>query len=70
MSDQSFVSQETRERVRRAITPIAVGAGQLGLTPNALTIIGFLIAALAAAGLIGLFLMVKYSGIAGTVTSC
>lgn len=29
-----------------------------------------LIAALAAAGLIGLFLMVKYSGIAGTVTSC
>jgi len=29
-----------------------------------------LIAAMAAAGLIGLFLIVKYSGIAGTVTSC
>jgi CDP-diacylglycerol---glycerol-3-phosphate 3-phosphatidyltransferase len=44
MGDQSFVSPETRARVRRAVTPIALGAGRLGLTPNALTIIGFLIA--------------------------
>jgi phosphatidylglycerophosphate synthase len=49
MSDQSFVSAETRARVRAAVTPIAVGAGKLGLTPNALTVIGFLISAAAAA---------------------
>jgi len=49
MSDQSFVSQQTRSRVRAAVTPIAVGAGRLGLTPNALTMIGFLISAGAAA---------------------
>jgi CDP-diacylglycerol--glycerol-3-phosphate 3-phosphatidyltransferase len=48
VSDQSFVSQQTRARVRAAITPIAVGAGKLGLTPNALTVIGFLISAFAA----------------------
>jgi CDP-diacylglycerol--glycerol-3-phosphate 3-phosphatidyltransferase len=49
MSDQSLVSQEARARVRGAITPIAVGAGKLGLTPNALTVIGFLISGVAAA---------------------
>ena len=49
MGDQSFVSQETRARVRGAITPIAMGAGKVGLTPNALTVIGFLIAGVAAA---------------------
>ena len=49
MGDQSFVSQETRARVRAAITPIAVGAGRIGLTPNALTVIGFLISGVAAA---------------------
>ena len=49
MGDQSFVSQATRARVRGAITPIALGAGKLGLTPNALTVIGFLIAVAAAA---------------------
>lgn len=48
MSDQSFVSRRTRDRVRAAVTPIAVGAGKLGLTPNALTVIGFLIAVVAA----------------------
>jgi CDP-diacylglycerol--glycerol-3-phosphate 3-phosphatidyltransferase len=48
MSDQSFVSQSTRARVRGAITPIAVGAGKLGLTPNALTVTGFLICGVAA----------------------
>jgi CDP-diacylglycerol--glycerol-3-phosphate 3-phosphatidyltransferase len=43
MGDQSFVSQGTRARVRSAVTPIAVGLGKVGLTPNALTVIGFLI---------------------------
>jgi phosphatidylglycerophosphate synthase len=48
MGDQSFVSQATRARVRAAVTPVAAGAGRLGLTPNALTVIGFLIAIAAA----------------------
>jgi CDP-diacylglycerol--glycerol-3-phosphate 3-phosphatidyltransferase len=48
MGDQSFVSQGTRARVRGAITPIAVGAGKLGLTPNALTVVGFGISGIAA----------------------
>jgi CDP-diacylglycerol--glycerol-3-phosphate 3-phosphatidyltransferase len=43
MGDQSLVSQTTRARVRGAITPIALAAGKLGLTPNALTVIGFFI---------------------------
>ena len=37
-----FVSPATRQRVRDLATPIARGLGRLGLTPNALTIIGFL----------------------------
>jgi CDP-diacylglycerol--glycerol-3-phosphate 3-phosphatidyltransferase len=37
----SFVSPAFRERVRGLATPIAVGLGRLGLTPNALTLIGF-----------------------------
>jgi CDP-diacylglycerol--glycerol-3-phosphate 3-phosphatidyltransferase len=48
----SFVSAGTRERVRGMATPIATALGRLGLTPNALTVIGFLgtcIAAFAAA---------------------
>jgi phosphatidylglycerophosphate synthase len=49
VGDQSLVSQETRARVRGAITPIAIGAGRIGLTPNALTVIGFGISAVAAA---------------------
>jgi phosphatidylglycerophosphate synthase len=44
MGDQSFVSQSTRARVRGATTPIALAAGKVGLTPNALTVIGFFIA--------------------------
>jgi phosphatidylglycerophosphate synthase len=48
MGDQSLVSQTARARVRHAITPIAAGAGRLGLTPNALTVIGFGIAIAAA----------------------
>jgi CDP-diacylglycerol--glycerol-3-phosphate 3-phosphatidyltransferase len=49
VGDQSFVSQKTRARVRHAVTPIALGAGKLGLTPNALTVIGFLVSGVAAA---------------------
>jgi CDP-diacylglycerol--glycerol-3-phosphate 3-phosphatidyltransferase len=37
----SFVSPALRARVRGLATPIAVALGDLGLTPNALTIIGF-----------------------------
>lgn len=49
MGDQSFVSQTMRARVRGAVTPIALAAGRVGLTPNALTVIGFLISGGAAA---------------------
>jgi CDP-diacylglycerol--glycerol-3-phosphate 3-phosphatidyltransferase len=49
VGDQSFVSQATRARVRGAITPVALAAGKLGLTPNALTVIGFGISGVAAA---------------------
>ncbi len=49
MGDQSFVSQATRARVRNAVTPIALAAGKVGLTPNALTVIGFMISGVAAA---------------------
>jgi CDP-diacylglycerol--glycerol-3-phosphate 3-phosphatidyltransferase len=48
----SFVSPETRQRVRGWAVPVAVAMGRLGLTPNALTIVGFAgttVAALAAA---------------------
>ena len=48
----SLVSPATRDRVRGLATPVAKGLGRLGLTPNALTVIGFLgtcLAALAAA---------------------
>lgn len=38
----SFVSPAMRARVRDLATPIARGLGRLGLTPNALTLIGFL----------------------------
>jgi CDP-diacylglycerol--glycerol-3-phosphate 3-phosphatidyltransferase len=45
----SLVSPATRQRVRDLATPIAVALGRLGLTPNALTIIGFLGTSVAAA---------------------
>ena len=38
----SLVSAGTRRRVRDLATPIATALGRLGLTPNALTLIGFL----------------------------
>ncbi len=44
----SLVSPETRARVRGLMTPIALAFGRIGLTPNALTVIGFLIACVAA----------------------
>lgn len=43
-----IVSPELRQRVRGLATPIAVGFGRLGLTPNHLTLIGFGIAVIAA----------------------
>jgi CDP-diacylglycerol---glycerol-3-phosphate 3-phosphatidyltransferase len=52
-ADASIVSPAMRDRVRALATPIARGLGRLGLTPNALTVIGFLgtcVAAIAAAG--------------------
>jgi phosphatidylglycerophosphate synthase len=44
----SLVSPETRARVRGWMTPIALAFGRVGLTPNALTLIGFGIAVIAA----------------------
>jgi CDP-diacylglycerol--glycerol-3-phosphate 3-phosphatidyltransferase len=38
----SFVTPEFRDRIRGLATPIATGFGRIGLTPNALTVIGFL----------------------------
>jgi CDP-diacylglycerol---glycerol-3-phosphate 3-phosphatidyltransferase len=49
MGDQSFVSAAMRARVRGAVVPIALALGRIGLTPNALTVIGFLISIGAAA---------------------
>jgi CDP-diacylglycerol--glycerol-3-phosphate 3-phosphatidyltransferase len=53
MSARSFVSPELRARVRLVAVPVALVLGRLGLTPNSLTIVGFLgtcLAAVAAAG--------------------
>jgi phosphatidylglycerophosphate synthase len=44
----SIVSPETRARVRGLVVPIALAFGKVGLTPNALTLIGFGIAVVAA----------------------
>jgi CDP-diacylglycerol--glycerol-3-phosphate 3-phosphatidyltransferase len=52
IGEQSLVSNRTRDRLRGVATPVAKALGRLGLTPNALTVIGFLgtcVAALAAA---------------------
>lgn len=37
------ISNDARSRVKRAFEPIALGMGRLGLTPDALTLIGFAI---------------------------
>ena len=44
----SIISPELRQRVRGLATPVAVGFGRLGLTPNQLTLIGFGVAVAAA----------------------
>ncbi|HET7676495.1 MAG TPA: CDP-alcohol phosphatidyltransferase family protein [Candidatus Limnocylindrales bacterium] len=49
MSDQSFVPPALRARIRGGAEPLAAGLGRLGLTPNALTVMGFLISCAAAA---------------------
>lgn len=38
----SLVTPSTRQRVRNVASPVALAFGRLGLTPNALTFIGFL----------------------------
>jgi CDP-diacylglycerol---glycerol-3-phosphate 3-phosphatidyltransferase len=53
VTGRSFVSPATRNRVRGLALPVALALGRLGLTPNALTILGFIGtvgAAVAAAG--------------------
>ena len=37
------ISNESRARVKKAFEPVALGMGRLGLTPDALTLIGFAI---------------------------
>jgi CDP-diacylglycerol--glycerol-3-phosphate 3-phosphatidyltransferase len=52
MSERSFVSTETRNRIRAAIEPIGAAMGGAGISPNVLTVAGFAgvcVAALAAA---------------------
>ncbi len=44
----SFVSPELRSRIRGLAEPVGRGLARLGLSPNALTVIGFLIACAAA----------------------
>ncbi|MES1239279.1 MAG: CDP-alcohol phosphatidyltransferase family protein, partial [Chloroflexota bacterium] len=44
----SIVTPEARQRVRDLATPVAVALGKVGLTPNGLTVIGFLGTCLAA----------------------
>jgi CDP-diacylglycerol--glycerol-3-phosphate 3-phosphatidyltransferase len=44
----SIVSPGLRQRVRGLVEPVAVGLGRLGLSPNALTLIGFVLAVVAA----------------------
>ena len=44
----SIVSPELRAKIRGLIVPVALGLARVGLTPNALTVIGFLIACVAA----------------------
>ncbi len=42
------ISNDSRTRVKKAFEPIAIGMGRLGLTPDALTLIGFGITVLGA----------------------
>ena len=42
------ISNESRGRIKQIFEPIALGMGRMGLTPNALTLIGFAITAVGA----------------------
>ena len=42
------ISNESRSRIKKVFEPIALGMGRLGLTPDALTLIGFAITVLGA----------------------
>jgi phosphatidylglycerophosphate synthase len=44
----AIVSPELRAKIRGMVTPIALGLARVGLTPNALTLVGFFIACIAA----------------------
>lgn len=48
MGQGSIVTPELRDRIRGLAVPLALGMGRLGLTPNAITIIGFAISCAAA----------------------
>jgi CDP-diacylglycerol--glycerol-3-phosphate 3-phosphatidyltransferase len=48
VTGRSFVSPATRDRVRGLALPIALAFGRLGLTPNSLTVLGFVGTCLAA----------------------
>ena len=54
MTEHSLVPPETRARIKSLAVPVALAVGRAGLTPNALTVIGFggvcVSAALAATG--------------------
>ena len=64
----SLVSPELRAKIRGLMTPIAIGLGRLGLSPNALTVIGFLIACVAAiAAGVGAWLVAGFLVIFGGV---
>ena len=47
------ISNESRTRIKRTFEPIALGMGRLGLTPDALTLIGFGITVIGAALIAG-----------------
>ena len=44
----SVITPELRARIRALVVPIALGFGRVGLTPNALTVVGFGISVVAA----------------------
>jgi CDP-diacylglycerol--glycerol-3-phosphate 3-phosphatidyltransferase len=49
MGNQSLVSNESRNRLRGLAKPIALAMGRIGLTPNGITVIGFIGTTVAAA---------------------
>jgi phosphatidylglycerophosphate synthase len=67
MSKGSFVSPETRSGVRARIEPLALAMARAGLTPNALTLIGFAIAS--AGGVLAALELWLVAGIVATVGS-